>query len=175
MKIVFACIYLLLLAEPLCASSPFMRPKAEAPPPPVEEEKVSQRLARLEFAGYMSIRGKRSVNVYDPTNKRSYWIEIDGNEDGIDIGDFEESSGSIMIRVGGESRRVALNNISIVEIKDYNPKPKKIVIPKSDEVKRQEEEARQMVSNILVEGMERRKQRKAEREARLKERQKNSR
>lgn len=170
-----ALILALSLASPLLTVSvqadinPFQRPTPDAAPAPVTEKEVSQRLARLEFAGYMSIGGKRSVNIFDATENRSYWIPIDGNKEGLSISGFEEGSGSILVSAGGESRRVPLNNISIVEIKNYNPKPAKIVIPKSDEIIRQEEQARQMVSNLLVEGMERRKQRKAEREARLKE------
>lgn len=134
----------------------------------------SQRLSQLEFTGYMSLGGKKSVNIYDGANQRSYWIELDTSEQGLQISEFNEQTGSVMISLNGERRRVSLNNVDIVEIKNYNSKPTKQVVAKSEKVKKDEEQARQMVSNLLVEGMERRKKREQERKARLEARRKSN-
>jgi len=142
------------------------------------------RLDGLEFTGLLAVGREVTFSLYDPQTKQSVWVPLDGSEEGVSVGDFDEEGGTITVTLDGQSRIIVINENEIVTLKRVAPprtalkrpqvaartasvKPKKPVRVKDPETIKKEEAARLFVSDILASSMIQRERYRKEREERL--------
>ena len=147
-------------------------------------KKLPTRLDGLEFTGLLAVGSEVTFSLYDPQTKQSVWVPLDGSEEGVSVGDFDEEGGTIKVTLNGRSRSIVINENEIVTLKRAVPtqvkaqrsavasnvakaKPKKPVRVKDPETLKKEEEARFFVSDLLANSMRQREGYRKEREERL--------
>lgn len=126
------------------------------------------RLDALEFNGLMTMGGQTTLSIYDPSTDSSMWIPVNRSSGGLRVQRFDENNNVAVVSFMGEQREFGLKDNVIVPIVVEKPMPKPknaLNVPKkSDEILKQEEQARMMVSDILEIGMKERARRKAQQE-----------
>lgn len=174
------------------ATNPFAppaEPERSAPPPP----QSPVRLQKLEFRGVVSFDGETKFGIYDGEARQSYWIPLNGAEEGIVVDSFDPAKDELRLSLAGYagfSKVIQLKASEIVAApmpvtasaptgaqgnhKPYVPgyadnKVKKLKYEKDPETLRKEEEARKMVTDMLEAGVRLREARRKEREERLAE------
>ncbi|MFL3657436.1 MAG: hypothetical protein ACJ07L_05195 [Opitutales bacterium] len=145
---------------------------------------VPTRLDGLEFTGLLAVGSDVTFSLYDPETKQSVWVPLNGSDEGVSVGDFDEEGGTITVSLDGRSRSIVINENEIVTLKRAVPakttpqrpavasnvakaKPKKPVRVKDPKTLKKEEEARSFVSNLLSNSMQQRERYRKEREERL--------
>lgn len=145
---------------------------------------VPTRLDGLEFTGLLAVGSEVTFSLYDPQTKQSVWVPLDGSEEGVSIGNFDEEGGTITVNIDGQSRNIVINENEIVTLKRGSPsrakpqrpevakrvvnaKPKKPVRVKDPETLKKEEESRMFVSDLLASSLVQRERYRREREERL--------
>lgn len=160
------------------AISPFEKAKKTQSQAPVVDL-AATRLNEMQFTGMLSVGGETTFSLYDPKTKQSVWVPLDGSEEGVSVGDFDEVGGTITVTLGGRSREIVINENEIVTLKRATPpkaaprgpaiasKAKKVVRQKDPETLKKEEEAQMFVSDLLAKSMEQRERYRKEREERM--------
>ncbi len=153
--------------------SPFERASA-APVAAPAQKPVPNKLDNVEFTGLLSFGGEVTISLFDTKENRSFWVPLDGSQEGFSVSGFDEDAGTISVSFNGVTREIPINENEIVAMKQPvpqsraeppAPKPAKPVRVKDPETARQEEEARMFVSNLLAQGMQQREKYRREQEA----------
>lgn len=156
--------------------SPFERVKSAPVEKALPAEVAPSRLDQIEFTGLMAIGSDVTISLYDSKTKESVWVPLDGSVDGFAVSGWDEADGTISVSLNGITKQIAINENEIITLKQAAPvrnvasneaAPQKPSREKDPETLQKEEEARQFVSNILVNGMKQREEARRAREARL--------
>lgn len=111
----------------LLTNSPFVpegyeppQPRQERPPPPPRPEppRGPQPLDRLEFRGLTKLGGKLAFSLFDPIEKRSFWIGIGQSEAGFSVVEFKEREDAVVVTHDGRTRTVALHESQVQVLPD---------------------------------------------------------
>jgi len=149
-----------LLAQPLAAEtavSPFLPPgqKKEAPPPPPPADNP---LDDFEFNGIFELGDTTRVSLYDPKEKKSYWLELNKFDDsGLVARDYRSEDESILVSRSGASKRLILKNADIVvlDVSRAQPQPDKREVQTGPEAPNMEsasdEEVRKRMQRVAEE------------------------
>ena len=120
---------------PLAKASPFLPPN----PPGLPRDP-------LELDGTSAAAGRTLICVYDARVKASYWIAIGDVQGGIAAVSFDAATQSAVVMIKGVRRTLYL--------KDAPGQPGE---RDGDKIKRQQAEARMLVSDLVDIGMQQRK------------------
>lgn len=137
-RLVLLAIVLSLLAVPglaaknLVDNSPFIpegwrppepRPVRPVPPPRPERPPGPQPLDQIEFRGMAKLGGNLEFSLFDPTEKRSFWIGVGKSEGGFSVVEFNEAEGAVVVRHDGRTRTITLRE-SKVQAMEETPPPR---------------------------------------------------
>lgn len=152
--------------------------KTPAPKVNVEQtitEAPITSLDSFQFNGMMKMNGKVRISVYDTKEKKNFWLtEGEVGELGLTFQRFDEKNESVVIVQGGINKRLNLNKVKIEALKiapataTTNAVPAVTTArPQGPENVESDEEARARIQRVAEEI----RRRRAERRARLEERQ----
>lgn len=96
------------------------RPPREPPPPP---PRGPEPLDKIEFRGLTTIGGKPSFSLYDPDEKRSYWIPLGRTDGGFTIVDYNEDEEAVVVRHNDKNRTISLHEATIAAMPTPAPTP----------------------------------------------------
>lgn len=129
-----------------------------------------------QLAGSTAQGSDVSVCIYAAQTKRSLWIPVGGEVDGVHVISYDDTNDIAVVRVGGGQKTLSMRNATIGAARaasqsfaaaDVSPAPiAESGGPKSaDAIQREQREARMLVSDLLEIGVQ---QRKAYQEAKAK-------
>ncbi len=131
-----------------------------------------------QLAGSTSQGTDVSVCIYATQTKRSLWIPVGGEVDGVHVISYDDTNDIAVVKVGGGQKSLSMRKATIGSARatsqsfaaaEASPAPAPIADaggPKSaDSIQREQREARMLVSDLLEIGVQ---QRKAYQEAKAK-------
>lgn len=82
-------------------------------------------VARYELRSIMVLGGVHTFSLFDTTNSKGFWIDLNETVEGVTISDYQKSdeSESVLVRSGGYERRLKLKEAQIVALKVTPPRP----------------------------------------------------
>jgi hypothetical protein len=80
-------------------------------------------LDRLEFRGLTKLGGKLAFSLFDPTEKRSFWIGVGQSEAGFAVVEFNEREDAVVVTHDGRTRTVSLHESQVQVLPDTAPPP----------------------------------------------------
>lgn len=80
-------------------------------------------VARYELRSIMVLGGVHTFSLFDTKTSKGFWINLDETFEGVSVSDYKKSDESVLIRSGGQSRRLKLKEAQIVALKVTPPKP----------------------------------------------------
>jgi len=86
---------------PLPANSPFLPGGSVSPP-------AAATPGGLEFVAVLTEGKKTSVSLYDSVTKKSHWIPVRGEADGIAVLSYDAVHNQVVVRTGGTEKRLTL-------------------------------------------------------------------
>lgn len=140
-------------------------------------------LDALQFSGLWSIGSERSFNFTDSRTRKSFWVPLNGTENGITVVSYDDANEQVVVRRGGNQRPLALRKAVLVAAPGSPVATAKPVVtapvarpagsgvdeiknPKTPaEIKQAEYEARMLVSDLLDISMKAREEQRKLREA----------
>ncbi len=153
-----------LAQAPLPANSPFLPAGAAA---------VPALAGGLEFIAVLGDGSKTSIDLYDPQTKKSRWIPVRGEVDGIAVLAYDAARNEAVIRTGGTEKRLTLRKESGVVAAAVSvatppvnaaslgaavtPQNKPATPTTAPAVTKEQAEARMLVSDLLEIGAAQRK------------------
>ena len=166
------------------SDNPF-RPTGGAAPAAVSTGNAE--LDALQFSGLSSIGTQRSFNFTDARTRKSFWIPLNGTENGFSVVSYDETNEQVVVRYGTHQRPLSLRKAVLVAapgaptagptrpaattVTAAAPQPRgsgvdEIKNPKTPaEIKQAEYEARMLVSDLLDISMKAREEQRKLREA----------
>ena len=129
-------------AQSLAAKSPFEPAQAEA-------ARIPPAGGTLQLCGVSETEGRVTLCLVDSLAKRSRWISVGDTVDGITAVSYRAESETALVRVGVSLQTLALKGGTV--------RTSGAGTPSSKDTKRQEREARMLVSDIVDAGAEQRK------------------
>ena len=96
------------------------RPPREPPPPP---PRGPEPLDKIEFRGMTTIGGEPSFSLFDPEEKRSYWIPLGRTDGGFTIVDYKEDEEAVVVRHNNRNRTISLHEATIAAMPVQAPTP----------------------------------------------------
>lgn len=107
--------------DDLARNSPFLPedyvPQQEQrrppPPPPPPPPRGPQPLDQLEFRGMTTFGGKTEFSLFDPSQKRSFWIGIGQSGGGFQVAEFNERDQAIVVKHDGRTRTISLKESQV--------------------------------------------------------------
>ena len=107
--------------EDLVERSPFIpegwsppqppRPR-ETPPPPAQP----QVLDSIEFRGMTKWQGEYMFSLFDPTERRSFWLGVNQSDSGFTVTEFNERDETVVVRHENRTRTVGLRESQVQAI-----------------------------------------------------------
>ncbi len=163
----------------LRAQSPFL---PASTPPAATSASTDGALAALQLSGISVIGDDQRFNLVDSRNKRSFWIALRETQEGFTVESYDAASDAVVVRRGGETRRLELRQSRIVVTEPVSAAP--VIVAGGDpapgvrregvdeirnpqtpaQIKQAEFEARMLVSDLLELSMQERARQKALRE-----------
>jgi hypothetical protein len=158
----------------LAEKSPFLpdgfgRPAAASPAP-------EARLEGLELTGITFLGGQELFSIQDTVSKRSYWIPLNGSEEGVSVQSYDRATESVVLSRGGLTARATLKESvplamavqqapaapAAAVVRGGPPQMRRgAAVPQENEESR---EARMLVSDLLEIQVAERERMRAERE-----------
>lgn len=158
---------------PLPANSPFLSGGSVSPP-------AAATPGGLEFVAVLTEGQKTNVSLYDPVTKKSRWIPVRGEADGIAVLSYDALRNQVVVRTGGAEKQLTLRRekstvagatangapvfpssttaSAVVSGTSVPPPTAKLPGPTpSPPVVKEQEEARLLVSDLLEIGLAQRK------------------
>lgn len=115
------------VGKELINNSPFL-PEGYTPPRPVDRRRPpppkppeEKPLDSLEFRSLATLSGGLTFSLYDPMEKRGFWLGVDESEAGFTILEFKEKEDAVVVRHDGETRTISLHESKVLAM--ANPPP----------------------------------------------------
>jgi hypothetical protein len=128
----------------LARNSPFLpegytppQERRAAPPPPRPTPPPGpQPLDQIEFRGMTRIGGETSFSLFDPNQKRSFWIGLGQSDGGFEVVEYKQREEAVVVKHDGKSRTIPLHQSKIAALAPDAPPP-----PRPTETGQQRERA----------------------------------
>lgn len=91
----------------------------ERPPPPSGQEPLD----KIEFRGMANFGGKTEFSLFDPAQKRSFWIGLERTEGGFTITEFKEKEDAVVVSHEGKTRTISLHESKVAALVPEAPTP----------------------------------------------------
>ncbi len=87
-------------------------PPPQRPPPPSGPEPLD----RIEFRGMANFGGRTEFSLFDPSQKRSFWIGLNRTEGGFTVAEYKDKEDAIVVRHEGKTRTISLHESKIAAL-----------------------------------------------------------
>lgn len=94
-------------------------PPPARPPPPAGPDPLD----RIEFRGMANFGGKTEFSLFDPAQKRSFWIGLGRTDGGFTIEEYKEKEDAVVVRHEGKARTISLHESKIAALAPDTPTP----------------------------------------------------
>jgi len=112
------------VGDELVKNSPFLpegyqppRPPDRTPPRPTRPPE-ERPLDKLEFRSIAKLSGETTFSLFDPTEKRGFWLTVNQSEGGFTLVEYKEKEDSVVVRHDGRTRVIPLRESKVVAIAD---------------------------------------------------------
>ncbi len=117
------------VGDELIKNSPFL-PEGYEPPkpqnrtPPRPPQKPEERpLDKLEFRSIAKLSGEMTFSLFDPMEKRGFWLGVDQSEGGFTVLEYKEKEDSVVVRHDGRTRVIPLHESKVTALAEAPPTP----------------------------------------------------
>lgn len=94
-------------------------PRQEQPPPPRGPEPLDQ----IEFRGMTTFNGQTSFSLFDPNQKRSFWVPLERTEGGFTVVEYKEGEEAVVVRHEGKQRTISLHESKVAALPEAAASP----------------------------------------------------
>lgn len=156
--------------DDLVQNSPFLpegyRPPGSERTPPVREPppqapRGPEPLDQIEFRGLTRFGGTTQFSLFDPNEKRSYWIELNGTEGGFTVAEYKAGEEAVVVQHEGKTRTIPLHESKIAPLAPETPRPEGRNRDRPREQAQRPENPEERMRNLAEEIQRRREARRA--------------